>query len=113
MGSELVCPYENCGKEFKQLVMLTNETENQHETYYACPHCHSRVDLILQDMKDFTTVRAVVSVDAKAYKRKEERPENCPHYVGYLKALPENMPLPDDCLICPKAMICFANIEKC
>jgi DNA-directed RNA polymerase subunit RPC12/RpoP len=112
MGSDLVCPYETCGKEFKQPVLLTNEAENLHETYYACPHCHSKVDLVLEDAEDFRTVKVVASADVKAYVCKDERPENCSHHVGYLKMLPENASLPEGCLTCPKVMLCIAKAEK-
>lgn len=111
MGSDLVCPYENCGKEFKQPVLLFNEAA-LHETYYACPHCHSKLNHILQDAKNFSTVKAVASIDAKAYLCKEERPENCPHHIGYLKTLPENESLPEGCLTCPKAIVCIAKTGK-
>lgn len=109
MGNDLVCPYRTCGKDFKQPVLLINETDSQHETYYACPHCHSKVDLVLQDAKDIGTAKAVASVDVKAFISKEERPENCPHYIGYLKTLPENASLPERCLACPKVMLCFVR----
>jgi DNA-directed RNA polymerase subunit RPC12/RpoP len=112
MGNDLVCPYETCGKEFKQPILLTDEAE-QHETYYACPHCHSKVDLILQNAKDLSTVKVVASIDVKAYICKEERPENCLHYIGYLRILPENHSLPEGCLTCPKVMLCIAKAEKC
>ena len=113
MGSDLVCPYENCGKGFKQPVLLTDEAEVQHETYYACPHCLSKVDLVLQDAKNFGAVKAVASVDAKTHFCKQQKPDDCPHYIGYLKALPENASLPEGCLTCPKVMLCLAKGGKC
>lgn len=112
MGSDLVCPYGNCGKGFKQPVLLTNEAV-LHETYYACPHCHSKLDIVLQDASNFGNVKAVASVDVKAYASREERPENCPHHIGYLKTLPENISLPEGCLTCPKAMVCIAKATNC
>ena len=111
MGSDLVCPYGNCGKEFKQPVLLTNEAESLHETYYACPHCHSKVDLVLQDGEDLSTVKVVASVDVKAYVSKDERPESCPHFIGYLRMVPESASLPEGCLTCPKVMLCIAKVK--
>jgi DNA-directed RNA polymerase subunit RPC12/RpoP len=109
MGSDLVCPYKTCGKEFKQPILLTNEAESLHTTYYACPHCHSKVDLILRDAEDLKTVKAVASIDAKTHVCKQKGPENCPHYVGYLRTLPENYLLPERCLTCPKVILCITK----
>lgn len=112
MGSDLVCPYENCGKEFKQPVLLTNESEARRETYYACPHCLSKVDLILQDANNFNTIKAVASNDVKTPFCKRQKPENCSHYIGYLKTLPENASLPEGCLTCQKVLVCIAKVGK-
>lgn len=112
MGGDLVCPYGNCGKEFRQPVVLTNETETEHKKYYACPHCLSKVDLVLQDAKNFSTVKAVASIDPKIYSYKQQKPENCTFYIEYLKALLDNTPLPEACLICSKVMVCIAKAGK-
>lgn len=109
IGSGLVCSYQIYDKSAAYSAHY--EAESLHETYYARTHCHSKVDLILQDAKDLTTVKVVASVDAKACVCKEERPENCPHYVGYLKILPENHSLPEECLTRPK-MLCIANSRR-
>jgi DNA-directed RNA polymerase subunit RPC12/RpoP len=109
MGNGLVCPYDKCGKEFKQPVLLSSSAEVTRETYYACPHCHSKLDLVLKDAKNFSIVEAIASSDMKTPSCKEDTPKNCPHYVGYLKTLPEDVPLPERCLTCPKVMLCFVR----
>jgi hypothetical protein len=35
------------------------------------------------------------------------RPQECPHYFGYLKAVPQNSSMPEECFCCPKIMECF------
>jgi len=35
------------------------------------------------------------------------RPAECPHYYGYLKKLPKNVPIPDECLGCLKIVECL------
>jgi hypothetical protein len=110
MGNHLVCPYKNCGKGFEQPVLFMKEARCLREMYYACPHCHSKVDLLSQN-KDFSKVKAVASVDVKAYACREARPENCSHYIGYLKTQPENMPLPEECLTCQKVLLCHFSTD--
>jgi hypothetical protein len=40
-------------------------------------------------------------------KTTEEKPQECPHYFGYLKATPKNAAMPEPCYCCPKIMECF------
>jgi hypothetical protein len=37
------------------------------------------------------------------------RPQECPHYFGYLKAVPQNSAMPEECFCCPKIMDCFTS----
>jgi hypothetical protein len=37
------------------------------------------------------------------------RPQECPHYLGYLKAVPKNSAMPEECFCCPKIMECFTS----
>ncbi len=39
--------------------------------------------------------------------RKEAR--DCPHFFGYVKKLPKNTPIPDDCLGCPWIVECLTT----
>lgn len=69
MGNDLVCPYGSCGKEFRQPILLASEGELYRESYYACPHCHSKLDLVLKDSRDLSSVQAVASTDLKVHVR--------------------------------------------
>jgi hypothetical protein len=109
VGDELVCPYDKCGKGFAQPLLLTDDGKLPRETYYACPHCFSKVDLILDDGKDFRTVKVMASVDVEVRAPVEKKPENCLHHLGFLKLLPEDEPIPEECLVCPKIMECFVR----
>jgi DNA-directed RNA polymerase subunit RPC12/RpoP len=109
MGNDLVCPYSNCGKGFKQPVLLASRAELSRESYYACPHCHSKVDIVLKDRRDLGSVEAVAVADPDNPAVTERRPEGCVHYVGYLQTRSENTPLPDRCLTCPKLMLCIIH----
>ena len=35
------------------------------------------------------------------------KPAECPHYYGYLKKLPKNVPIPDECLGCLRIVECL------
>jgi len=48
------------------------------------------------------------SVEAKV----SERPRACPHYFGYVKTLPKNSSIPDECLWCPMIVKCLTGTEK-
>jgi hypothetical protein len=37
--------------------------------------------------------------------------QNCVHNFGYLRSLPKNTPVPDECFGCPKAMQCLFQNE--
>jgi len=36
--------------------------------------------------------------------------EGCPHNFGYLKDLPKNTPIPDECFGCPKVIECLTAV---
>jgi len=35
----------------------------------------------------------------------------CPHHFGYLRTLPKNSSLPDECLGCPKLVSCLTKVS--
>lgn len=38
--------------------------------------------------------------------------KECPHKFGYLRGLPKNRPIPDECFGCPKIMECLVNKKE-
>jgi hypothetical protein len=38
--------------------------------------------------------------------------EGCPHKFKYLRALPKNSPIPDECFGCPKILECLGSSKK-
>lgn len=38
----------------------------------------------------------------------QARPDGCPHFFGYLRKLPKNTPMPDECFSCLKMMECIS-----
>ena len=99
---KLQCPYSSCRKTFEKPIVLADKSQVVRETYYACPHCRSKVELILDD----PVHPRLVSVDDEFYVGRRA-PNQCPHYIGYLRELPGDSDLPDGCAVCPKVMQCF------
>ena len=102
----LVCPYNECKKEFEKPIILTDFSKMPRETYYACPHCLTKVDVVAKD-QGLGSVSLETSGNAA-----EQTPSKCPYQFGYLKTLPRDTAVPDGCLTCPKLLQCFVKKEN-
>lgn len=102
----LTCPYNECKKEFEKALMLTDFSRTPRETYYACPHCLTKVEVVAEDQKlDSISVETTGSPVEKA-------PTECARHFGYLEALPKEATIPDECLTCSKLLQCTVKKEK-
>ena len=116
-----VCGYERCGKSFAAPVRLTDLSHKPHsETYYACPHCFSKMETADRDeptesklMKSEDYETATKSSD-KGTKTKAPKKTgdvapvaSCPYHVGYLKTRSKSEAVPDGCLTCSKILECM------
>jgi DNA-directed RNA polymerase subunit RPC12/RpoP len=96
-----VCPYFQCRKTFRKPLMLTDSSKIPRETYYACPHCLSKVDVAVDNEEN------THEFSVKIPERKEmTRPIECPHHFGYLKNHPKNSSIPDECFACANLIQC-------
>jgi DNA-directed RNA polymerase subunit RPC12/RpoP len=95
----LKCPYKGCEKSFDKPTVLTDSSAIPRETYYACPYCNSRIDIIVEGVK-------IVGAKTTEYPKVFDSPAKCAHYFGFLNSLPMDTPIPDECLICPKVLQC-------
>jgi len=102
-SGSLHCPYNQCGKKFEKPIVLTDTTKLMRETYYACPHCHCKIDVAVDQESG-----SVLSIHT-AQTPVDMPPAQCKHYIGYLRLLDEEASIPDECAICPKVMVCFAK----
>ncbi len=82
--------------------MLTDAATVPRQSHYACPHCMSKLDIVLDDLR-------IVGVKATEYPMVFDSPAKCAHFSGLLNGLPEGASLPDDCLLCPKVLQCNAR----
>ncbi len=102
LGS-LHCPYNQCGKKFEKPVVLTDSTRLLRETYYACPHCHSKIDVSVDSKSG--SLLSIKTADTPV----DAAPAQCKHFFGYLKLGENGSSMPDECAICPKVMQCFVR----
>jgi len=100
---KLQCPYDGCGKKFGKPIVLTDTTTVPRSSYYACPHCMSKLDIAMDGMK-------IKEIKAADYPKVFDSPAKCAHFAGHLHAFPADAPLPDECLVCPKVLQC--NLRK-
>jgi len=59
--------------------------------------------LLLADLSP----KKLETVSMETSQIEESTPPNCLHYFGYLKFLPKNSSIPDECLTCQKVTECF------
>jgi DNA-directed RNA polymerase subunit RPC12/RpoP len=106
---ELICPNASCGKPFEKPVMLMDGFSLPRQTYYACPHCKSKLEIVVESGK-FMKIVSVRNAGGRLTKPSNNKtPKNCPHYFGFLRSLSDPAPIPDECLICPKIIQCFVH----
>jgi len=106
MPDSLVCPYNECRKEFEKPIVLTDFSRTPRETYFACPHCLTKVDVVAKDPSlDSVSLESAGNPVEKA-------PSACQFQFGYLKTLPKQAAVPDGCLTCPKLLQCFVKKER-
>ncbi|UCH31084.1 MAG: hypothetical protein JSV05_06125 [Candidatus Bathyarchaeota archaeon] len=131
-AGSMECPYSGCGQVFEQPVMVTDHSKLPRETYYACPHCMLRLKLSLNDaggsdlkhvqakaMSDFEGFIAEFNVSRKNSRLGEAvssvqatRPsKSCRHFLGYLRCLPLNAAIPDECAVCSNLVQCYIKRE--
>lgn len=63
----------------------------------------SKIDIITKNMR-------IVGIKPTEYPRVFESPAKCARYSGLLTAVSKDVPIPDECLVCPKVLQC--NLRK-
>ncbi len=104
---ETVCPSDECGKTISIPLKVIGQSEEQ--SYYACPYCLSKLDSTNAKQKDFAEQSPFKNLapPKKADPEETEDTAKCSHYFGYLREHPKYIPIPDECLTCPKATKCL------
>jgi DNA-directed RNA polymerase subunit RPC12/RpoP len=102
---KLRCPYKGCGKSFDKPAVLTDTSTTPRETYYACPYCQSKIDIQVDDMK-------IVNIKPAEYPKVLDSPAKCPRHFGFLNTIPQETPIPEECLLCPKVLQCTVRQKE-
>lgn len=102
---KLKCPYKGCEKSFDKPAVLTDKTIMPRKSYYACPHCQSKIDIMVDNMK-------IVGIRTSEYPKVFESPAKCARYFGFLNSIPKEGAVPEECLICPKVLQCTVRQEQ-
>jgi hypothetical protein len=101
-GGKLRCPYKGCEKSFSKPSVFTDTSVIPRQTHYACPHCMSKLEILTDNMK-------IVDIKATEYPTVFDSPAKCVHFSGGLGGSFPSGALPDDCLVCPKALQCSSR----
>ncbi len=115
------CPSDRCGRAFAEPLKLTNLSRRpQEETYYACPHCFSRVKVnevsFSHGGHDAKSHIEPSPIDLPSKERRienvpsegNEAVSDCPHQFGYLKSRSKNAEIPDRCFTCVRILQCMS-----
>lgn len=103
-SGKLQCPYAECHRTFEKPIVLADKTRLVRETYYACPHCRSRIEIIVEDPNS----PRLIQVDGM-FNAGQKAPAQCKHGFGHLGEMSDNADIPDECAVCPRVMQCFVR----
>jgi len=125
-GSYYRCPNPGCRKIFDKPVALTDLSQNPARLYSACPHCGFELETVSPVRTSKKLEKAVKAPHAekplerveasKVTKEKQSsppskslqaRPPECRHFFGYLKKIPKNTQIPDECFGCSRMVDCL------
>ncbi len=126
-GSFYRCPNPECRKIFDKPIVLTDLSQNSTHVRSACPHCGFDLQTVSPVGASKKLEKAVKTplhpeepmerVEAsKITKEKQSspppkgvqaRPPECRHFFGYLKKIPKNTPIPDECFGCLRMVDCL------
>jgi hypothetical protein len=115
----ITCPNPECQEKIRELIVVSDVSTKPVERYYACPHCFFKLDVLTaqflrkEKMREHAEEEKKIKKEpsAKPPEKKERGPSGCPHHFGYLESLPEDVPIPRECLACPKVLDCVMKIN--
>jgi len=106
VDSETTASKTELSRELSKPVVQTNvvETSPMQEDQQA-PKSIFHFPQIRKDKPE----RPLDQTEKSAGKSSRESPKKCSHFFGYVKTLPKNMPIPDECLWCPSIVDCLSH----
>jgi hypothetical protein len=136
-----VCSNPKCNRTIDKIILLKDLSMDSSEQYGVCPHCFVKLEVPAQTPSkntkvsgreiDESTPHPVVGkildaistqsqkIDEKAAsiqptKKGTSSPSGCQKHFGYLAKRLKNVPIPPECLTCPKTVDCMLrpNVDK-
>jgi len=131
----VICPNPNCHRKIEEPILLNVLSTAPVEHYYACPHCFIKLDEETENKEPTSgpplhpaleKVLDVISTQPQKEKEEKEKKEEppvklpekeekgfsgCHHRFGYLANRPKNVPIPQECLTCPKIVECMLKLD--
>ena len=132
------CPNQECRKIFQKPIVLTDLSQNAPRVYSACPHCGFDLEMAspsavgkktkmtfkiprspeesvvtVKTSEKPTAAKDIQKLPTASTKPLQARPPGCSHFFGYLRKIPKNTLIPDDCYSCPKMVECISyNVSE-
>jgi len=104
------CPNPECHGEIEELIVVSDVSTIPVDHYYGCPHCFIKLDVISTQLLKEQEKKRKEEPLAKP-PEKEKWSSRCTSYLGYLASLPEDKPIPRECLTCPKLFDCAMKMK--
>ncbi len=102
----IICPNPKCHRKIGELVVVSDVSTTPVERYYACPHCFFKLDVISAQLQKEEEKKRKEEPLVKPPEKKEKDASGCPHHFGYLASRAKDVPIPRECLACPKVLDC-------
>jgi len=124
------CPNQECRKIFQKPVALTDLSQTSPRVYSACPHCGFELEMAspsavgkktkttfkiprspeesMEISEGPTAAKDVQKLPTASPKPLQARPPKCSHFLGFLRKIPKNTTIPDECFSCPTMVECLS-----
>ena len=96
-------------------IKLETDNENDEDIIPEKPESIVPPPPSLEESLDAVSVKPIKErkeAPVKPSETKEKGPAGCPHYFGYLAQRPKDVPIPQECLICPKIVECMLKLTR-
>jgi hypothetical protein len=110
------CQNPSCRKTFNTPLKTLNLQQNAQESYFSCPCCLTKIELINSPLKTEEKFEEPVtelkpkSKHVDLYKKDAnncEKPAACQYHLGHLSERTSKTQIPDDCLVCKDIIECM------
>jgi DNA-directed RNA polymerase subunit RPC12/RpoP len=117
------CENPKCGRTFAEPVLVEDLASQKSNPYYACPYCLTEIMLEKEpeigadeqnlDKEKTKTEPPKVPEPEPAEETPDQqssKPQECPHYFGYLSTRSKKDPIPEECMTCDKLVECMLKV---